>query len=88
MAVIRIGVRLRSFLEGTEPDPREDPDLYALVELIQSRPLYPAGIELPERFWDDVWYYADLLLQLDPDPSESRAAQAALKDLTEAGYRP
>ena len=86
MAIIRIGSRLRSFIEGTEPDPVEDPDLYELVDFVQGHPLYPAGIELPEKYWDDVWYFADLLLSLDPDRAETRAANAALGDLREAGY--
>jgi hypothetical protein len=86
MAIIRIGSRLRDFLYGIEPDPTEDPELFGLVEYLQGFPSYPTGIELPEKFWADVWYYADLLGSCDPDVSDQRSVNAALNDLTDAGF--
>jgi hypothetical protein len=81
MTIIRIGSGLRDYLIGTEPDREDDIDLYELVDYIQGHPKYPAGIDLPEQFWSDVAYYADLLLSLEPSPGERRACNAALEDL-------
>jgi hypothetical protein len=86
MTVIRIGSRLREFLYGTEPDEVENPELFELVEYLQGFPTYPTGIELPEKFWSDVWYYADLLGSSDPDVCDLRSVNAALNDLTDAGF--
>lgn len=88
MTVIRIGRPLRDYFDGMDPDPDEDPDLYELIDYIQGHSTYPAGIDLPEKFWSDVWYYADLLDNLDPSPGEHRAAQTAMADLVQAGFTP
>jgi hypothetical protein len=86
MTKIRVWSRLRVFLEGTEPDRETDTDLYDLVDLIGGAPA-SGGIEIPEHLWSDLWYYADLLLSLEPDGEDRRACNAAMNDLEAAGYR-
>lgn len=88
MTIIRIGAPLRNFLLGVEPDPKEDPDLVELIDLLEGHPTYPAGIELDEKYWSDVYYFAGLLLELEPTAGESRSCNAALNDLRQAGYQP
>jgi hypothetical protein len=88
VTTIRIGSRLRDFLYGIEPDRVEDPELFELVEYLQGFPTYPAGVELPERFWPNVWYYAGVLESSEPDGSDLRSVNAALSDLLAAGYDP
>ena len=85
MSIIRIGRPLREYISLLAED---DPELQELADFLSGFPVYPAGIELPEEHQYDVWYYADLLLALDPTPGERRACNAALADLEKAGFQP
>jgi hypothetical protein len=79
---MRIPGRLAVFIDGM--DVADDPDLARLVELAgHTRPVL-----IPRDLVPTLWYVADLLLQLDPDGYDRRAANDVLAKLEATGFKP